>query len=96
MADILRVFKQFKFTLGVLQSVHMVETSDIMWVRQQETLGPVLEDGSTHLVRHQSFEELFSEPGLDVFTMIIAHEFFDALPVHVIEVCTIFLFRRYL
>ena len=89
MADILGVFKQLRLLQGGLQSVHLVETSDSMWERQQERLAPVLKDTSVRLVRHQSFEELFKEPSTDVFTMITAHEFFDALPVYVIQVCTI-------
>ena len=89
MADTLRVFKQLKLTCGILQSVHLVETSDAMWDRQKATLQPILGDDPAKLVRHESLEELLKTPESDVFTMVNAHEFFDALPIHVIEVCLI-------
>ncbi len=62
--------------------VHLVETSDKLRAIQKEKLSPY-ENARLHW--HNSVFEI--EPSSERFTFLLAHEFFDALPVHVIQVC---------
>ena len=71
MADILRVAKTAPDFLNAVQ-VHLVETSSVLRALQGEKLGDV--------VWHDSIETLPALPSL-----IIANEFFDALPIRQFE-----------
>jgi len=51
---------------------------------QESKLRKASQDGNFEIVWHDAIEEIEHEE--DVFTMLVAHEFFDALPVNVIEV----------
>jgi len=61
--------------------VHLVETSDKLRAIQEEKLSPYK---NVRLHWHNSVFEI--EPSAKEFTFLLAHEFFDALPVHVIQV----------
>ena len=51
---------------------------------QESKLRKASLEGDFEIIWHDAIEEI--EPEEDVFTMLVAHEFFDALPVNVIEV----------
>lgn len=95
LADALRAWSQFPAMKDALRDLRLVETSQTMRKLQKETLEGALEvcrkkgmgvdEGAVGW--HDSLDELREASSTeDVFTMVVAHEFFDALPVHVIEV----------
>lgn len=69
---------------GTIQTVNLVETSRSMREVQKTMLTPGAQAGGWDLAWLDSIEEL--DPSEDVYTMIVAHEFFDALPIHVLKV----------
>uniref|UniRef100_A0A0W0G7W7 Protein arginine methyltransferase NDUFAF7 n=1 Tax=Moniliophthora roreri TaxID=221103 RepID=A0A0W0G7W7_MONRR len=79
MADILRVISQLTRALTVSVQVHLVETSPSMRMMQQEKLG----NQSWNLQWHDSLDSI--SPSSETYTMLVAHEFFDALPFHVLK-----------
>lgn len=83
MDDVLRVLKQLPAARGKLKSIHLVESSATMRALQEGKLRKVSQEGNLEIMWHDAIEEI--EPEEDIFTMLVAHEFFDALPVNVIE-----------
>lgn len=69
-----------KFHPSQTFDVHLVETSQNMRALQEAKLAP---HKNVRLHWHNSITEL--RPSWDKFTFIVAHEFFDALPVYVIQ-----------
>ncbi|KAF9526341.1 S-adenosyl-L-methionine-dependent methyltransferase [Crepidotus variabilis] len=78
MADVLRVLSRF-FPSSTID-VHLVETSPTMRALQENALSAY---SNTRLRWHNSIFEL--EPSSSHFTSVVAHEFFDALPIHLIQ-----------
>jgi NADH dehydrogenase [ubiquinone] 1 alpha subcomplex assembly factor 7 len=70
-------------TSGVA-SVHLVETSLPLRSQQETLLRPLVERLGCDLVWHDTLDDV--EPDPNVFTGLVAHEFFDALPFRVIQV----------
>ncbi|KAF7301121.1 Protein arginine methyltransferase NDUFAF7 [Mycena indigotica] len=83
MHDILRVVAQFKSGQNALQSINLVETSPTLRDLQASRLEAATMQLGSRLEWHDSVEQI--EQREDVFTLVVAHEFFDALPVHLIE-----------
>ncbi|KAF9048562.1 S-adenosyl-L-methionine-dependent methyltransferase [Panaeolus papilionaceus] len=81
MDDILRVILQLAKP-GQQINVHLVETSPSMRVLQEAKL-KTPERGNVHLHWHNSISEIPTDT--NEYTMLIAHEFFDALPIHVLQ-----------
>ncbi|KAG2017723.1 hypothetical protein CC2G_007209 [Coprinopsis cinerea AmutBmut pab1-1] len=77
MDDILRIVKKF-LPEKALTGVHLVETSEALRSVQKAKLG---EKCDLHF--HNGIHEIPRNPS--VYTMLVAHEFFDALPVHVVQ-----------
>ncbi|XP_065063421.1 protein arginine methyltransferase NDUFAF7, mitochondrial-like isoform X2 [Rhopilema esculentum] len=90
MADILRVFRQFKVGRDAL-SVHLVEVSEKMRQMQRKLLCGIHESNKNFenaTSKYNDVEVHWYSNIKDVptgFTMYIAHEFFDALPIHVFK-----------
>jgi len=84
MDDILRVVNQFPASRSALKSVHLIENSCAMQVVQKEKLLPASKEGSWDLLWHDSINDVPQDT--NNYTMFVAHEFFDALPIHVLEV----------
>ncbi|KAH6913130.1 S-adenosyl-L-methionine-dependent methyltransferase [Coprinopsis sp. MPI-PUGE-AT-0042] len=93
MDDMLRVLRKF-LPPDTLASVHLVETSKALRGVQSSKLGcepagggeesySTLPGGKVRVEWHDSLTEI--ERREDVYTMLVAHEFFDALPVHVVQ-----------
>jgi hypothetical protein len=61
-----------------------VETSDYMRSVQRQKLLPLSQKDKWDLFWHDFIDDVPQDPGL--FTLLLAHEFFDALPVHLLEV----------
>ncbi|KAF8150719.1 DUF185-domain-containing protein [Crassisporium funariophilum] len=81
MDDILRVTSQL-VPAGQKINVHLVETSNAMRALQQTKLtanGRV----DVELHWHNSISEIPQQSS--EYTMLVAHEFFDALPIHIIQ-----------
>ncbi|KAH9812427.1 S-adenosyl-L-methionine-dependent methyltransferase [Melampsora americana] len=82
-SDILRTFKSIKSCNPEIKEIHLVENSPFLRKIQEEKLSTDLSDGNTKLYWYDRVEEI--EESSDHWTMIIAHEFFDALPIHVFQ-----------
>ncbi|EGN98843.1 hypothetical protein SERLA73DRAFT_55110, partial [Serpula lacrymans var. lacrymans S7.3] len=83
MDDILRVVSQFPNLRQKLKSVHLVETSQSMRTLQEQKLRRVCQSNGWEIFWHDSAVDI--PQGTGEYTMLVAHEFFDALPVHVLE-----------
>ncbi|GAA96371.1 uncharacterized protein L969DRAFT_91495 [Mixia osmundae IAM 14324] len=83
MQDILRTFSSIKTFASTLEEVHLVETSQYMIGLQREKLQQLIEALGVKLHWHDRLDGIAPDP--QVFTMAIAHEFFDALPVMLFE-----------
>lgn len=81
MDDILRTLQ----TLGKLsiESVHLVEASAKMREVQRDKLQHRSDALGASLHWHDHVDGV--KPSEDVFTLAVAHEFFDALPIHILQ-----------
>ncbi|KAH9928430.1 S-adenosyl-L-methionine-dependent methyltransferase [Amylocystis lapponica] len=86
MQDILRVISQFPAARTAVSEVHLVETSLAMQAQQKDKLGTSCEANNWALSWHASIDDIPHDT--TKFTLIIAHEFFDALPFHLLQKTT--------
>ena len=84
MEDILRVFRQLLSKLPVPPeiSVHLVETSQPMRKLQKSKLSAIKHD----VQWYDSIDDVPQDVDGKTFTMVLAHEFFDALPIDIYQV----------
>ncbi|KAF7976607.1 hypothetical protein HWV62_6108 [Athelia sp. TMB] len=83
MADVLRVVARFPAARAALARVHLVDNSAHMQALQRRTLA---HSGFAERVEwHASLEDVPAVEEGDVYTMLVAHEFFDALPINLLE-----------
>ncbi|TBU50338.1 S-adenosyl-L-methionine-dependent methyltransferase [Dichomitus squalens] len=83
MHDVLRVFSQYSFSRPAVKEVHLVETSRPMRAAQEAKLGPIAQKNGWSLHWHDSVDDV--TPDAEMFTLVLAHEFFDALPFHLLQ-----------
>ncbi|TPX34809.1 hypothetical protein SmJEL517_g02648 [Synchytrium microbalum] len=96
MADLIRTFTQFPSLRTSLKSVHLVEASPALRKHQAKILSlnsskPTCDDNGTpvsmqrgdgvHVVWHDSLDEV----PRDAWSMLVAHEFLDAMPIYKFE-----------
>ncbi|KAL7423569.1 hypothetical protein Q5752_001149 [Cryptotrichosporon argae] len=84
MDDILRTLSTFPKIRHTVQSVKLVETSARLRDIQETRLAPRLESGATRTALGWA-DSIEGVPESDEFTMLVAHEFFDAMPIHTFE-----------
>ncbi|GAA5846236.1 hypothetical protein JCM5353_003184 [Sporobolomyces roseus] len=83
LADVLRTFKSLPAQSSPpVTSIHLVEQSEALQGVQKEALRRS-GFGETPVFWHRNVEEVPKSE--DEFTVAIAHEFFDALPIHIFE-----------
>ncbi|GAA5955386.1 hypothetical protein JCM3765_006762 [Sporobolomyces pararoseus] len=83
LADVLRTFKSLPAQSSPpVTSIHLVEQSEALQQVQKEALRRS-GFGDTQVFWHRNVEEVPKSE--DEFTVAIAHEFFDALPIHIFE-----------
>lgn len=102
LADMLRIFGRFQF-LHTLKSIHLVETSEGLMRLQLKAIEEALAPLGKHIanpdapndkddpnaIRVEYFPTAESVPiTANEWTMAVAHEFFDALPIHIFEKTT--------
>lgn len=85
MADILRTLSQFAAARSAINEVHLIETSEAMKAIQKEALEPANKQRTWTTHWNDSLEDLPVDN--EKFTIVVAHEFFDALPFHLIQKC---------
>ncbi|KAB5596096.1 NADH dehydrogenase [ubiquinone] complex I, assembly factor 7 [Ceratobasidium theobromae] len=81
MDDMLRTFDSIKQTRGQIQAVHLVETSNKLREEQKSRL--TMRVPERILCWHDRAEDISKSD--DAFTVLVAHELFDAIPIHIIE-----------
>ncbi|KAF8071758.1 S-adenosyl-L-methionine-dependent methyltransferase [Lyophyllum atratum] len=84
MSDIVRVISLI--TSGMkgtqIKEIHLVETSEAMRKVQEEKIGSFAEKAGCRLHWHNDVDTI--EPS-NTFSMVVAHEFFDALPFYLLQ-----------
>ncbi|CAE6344474.1 unnamed protein product [Rhizoctonia solani] len=82
MDDMLRTIESIGQTRGRVQAVHLVETSAKLREEQKSRLGARIPAELLHW--YDRIEDVPNN-GSDVYTLLVAHEFFDAIPIHIIK-----------
>ncbi|EPQ28598.1 uncharacterized protein PFL1_03901 [Pseudozyma flocculosa PF-1] len=98
LADMLRTFSVFPQFLDTVESIHLLETSEGLMKLQLEAVRAALDRAGKKLVpadqaevakdeiRIEWFNDIADIPiQPETFTILTAHEFFDALPTHIFE-----------
>lgn len=100
LGDMLRTFATFAPMANSLRTIQLVEASPMLIVEQEKTLQAALERVGKHLVpadtpldnlgkdeiRVEWFPSYHAVPvDPSMWTITVAHEFFDALPIHIFE-----------
>jgi SAM-dependent MidA family methyltransferase len=98
LADMLRTFSRFGGFFHTLKEIHLVETSPGLMQVQHDAIADALSKAGKKLVaadkevleddeiRIEWFPLIDSVPiQNDTWSMVVAHEFFDALPMHIFE-----------
>ncbi|KDQ57043.1 hypothetical protein JAAARDRAFT_131452 [Jaapia argillacea MUCL 33604] len=85
MHDIIRTLSRFSFASTSLTHLHLIETSPPLQVIQEQKLTPSTQPLNIHTEWHGSIEDVPVDEEGKFFTMVVAHEFFDALPFHLFE-----------
>jgi NADH dehydrogenase [ubiquinone] 1 alpha subcomplex assembly factor 7 len=80
-----QAFSQFQAAKSAIQEIHLVETSRPLRLTQEQELKPFVEKFGWKIQWHDNLDAIM--PADKQYTMVLAHEFFDALPFHLIEVC---------
>ncbi|KAH9167860.1 DUF185-domain-containing protein [Lactarius sanguifluus] len=83
MDDILRTLLQMPKYRAFIKHVHLVESSPSLRAVQQKKLEPWDGKNDLKIHWHDSIDDVPASNG--IYTMLVAHEFFDALPFHLIE-----------
>ncbi|KAH9041591.1 DUF185-domain-containing protein [Lactarius pseudohatsudake] len=83
MDDILRTLSQMPQYRAFIKHVHLVESSLSLRAVQQKKLEPWDGKNGLKIHWHDSIDDVPAANG--IYTMLVAHEFFDALPFHLIE-----------
>ncbi|KAF9648679.1 DUF185-domain-containing protein [Thelephora ganbajun] len=81
--DILRAFSQFQASKVAMQEIHLVETSHPLQSVQEQALKPFVEEFGWKIQWHDNLDAISQTD--NQYTIVLAHEFFDALPFHLIE-----------
>lgn len=79
-----QVFNQISSVGSMIQEVNLVETSIAMRSLQKTKLSPLAEKYGWDVKWNTSINDIPRDTS--VYTIIIAHEFFDALPFHLLQV----------
>ena len=82
---LVQVFHQLPAGREAIEAIHLVETSLNMRQQQERKLAPTATERNWDLQWHMSLHEVPHDP--TKFTLLVAHEFFDALPFNLIQVC---------
>jgi SAM-dependent MidA family methyltransferase len=80
----LKTLSQLSHSRASVKHVHLVESSPALRTVQEKKLRGWSGKSGPELHWHESIEGIPTADG--VYTMLVAHEFFDALPFHLIEV----------
>jgi NADH dehydrogenase [ubiquinone] 1 alpha subcomplex assembly factor 7 len=88
--DMHQALSHFPASRSALKQVHLVENSLSMRRIQEAKLLKPSQEAGWDLIWHDSIDDIPRESG--AYTMLVAHEFFDALPIHVLEVTATSLF----
>ncbi|KAI9439742.1 DUF185-domain-containing protein [Lactarius indigo] len=83
MDDILRTLSQLPQSRAFIKHVHLVESSPSLRAVQQKKLEQWDGKNGLKIHWHDSIDDVPAANG--IYTMLVAHEFFDALPFHFIE-----------
>ncbi|RDX57085.1 DUF185-domain-containing protein [Lentinus brumalis] len=83
MHDMLRVFSQFPAARSATEEIHLVETSPAMRSTQEAKLGPLAQSNGWNLSWRDAVDDIPHDASK--FTLVVAHEFFDALPFHLLQ-----------
>ena len=81
-----QTFSQLPNSRASVKHVHLVESSPALRSVQQKKLLPWNDKNGLKVHWHDSIDDIPAAEG--IYTMLVAHEFFDALPFHLIEVRT--------
>ncbi|MCO5589761.1 hypothetical protein L7F22_043730 [Adiantum nelumboides] len=98
LADMIRTFARFSVFFNTIKSIHLVETSPGLMALQHDAIESALTQAGKKIVsadqevladnevRLEWFPIADSVPVQhDTWSMVVAHEFFDALPIHIFE-----------
>ncbi|PSS36776.1 hypothetical protein PHLCEN_2v1407 [Hermanssonia centrifuga] len=77
------VFEHFPAGRAAVNAIHLVETSNAMQRMQEERLQSTAKKYGWDVQWHSSLQDVAHDT--QVYTMVLAHEFFDALPFHLLE-----------
>ena len=80
----LQTLSQLPHSRASIKHVHLVESSPSLRAVQQKKLEPWDGKSGLKIHWHDSIDDIPAANG--IYTMLVAHEFFDALPFHLIEV----------
>ncbi|KAI0649421.1 DUF185-domain-containing protein [Trametes meyenii] len=83
MHDVLRTLSQFPSTRIATSDIHLVETSLTMRATQKEKLSSMAQTHGWKLHWNDSIDDI--RPDASEYTLVLAHEFFDALPFHLLQ-----------